>query len=59
MASDCNHDGFYLFDDAVENLTNLTNRIDDLSNAWQTVFNVMNLPVASIDPLGPHQRLPV
>ena len=31
---------------------NLTNRIDGLSNAWQTVFNVMNLPVASIDPLG-------
>ena len=39
--------------DAVGNLTNrMTNRIDGLSNSWQTVFDAMNRPVASIDPLG-------
>ena len=31
---------------------NLTNRIDGLSNSWQTVFDAMNRPVATIDPLG-------
>ncbi len=31
---------------------NLTNRIDGLSNSWQTVFDAMRRPVASIDPLG-------
>lgn len=31
---------------------NLTNRIDGLSNSWQTVFSAMNRPTATIDPLG-------
>jgi len=31
---------------------NLTNRIGGLSNSWQTVFDAMSRPVATIDPLG-------
>lgn len=31
---------------------NLTNRIGGLSNSWQTVFDAMSRPVATIDPMG-------